>query len=41
MRSKMKYVPLFIVAALACLIFWYFLGFTTKWPAAAHLADAE
>jgi hypothetical protein len=26
MRSKMKYAPLFIVAALACLIFWYFWG---------------
>jgi len=26
MRSKLKYVPLFIVAALACLIFWYFWG---------------
>jgi len=26
MPSKMKYVPLFIVAAVACLIFWYFWG---------------
>jgi hypothetical protein len=26
MRSKMKYVSLFIVAPLACLIFWYFWG---------------
>ncbi len=26
MRVKMKYVPLFIVAALACLVFWYFWG---------------
>jgi len=26
MRSKLKFVPLFIVAALACLIFWYFWG---------------
>jgi hypothetical protein len=26
MRSKIKYVPLFIVAALVCLIFWYFWG---------------
>jgi hypothetical protein len=26
MRSKLKYAPLFIVAALACLIFWYFWG---------------
>jgi len=26
MRSKLKYMPLLIVAALACLIFWYFWG---------------
>jgi hypothetical protein len=26
MRAKMKCVPLFIVAALACLVFWYFSG---------------
>jgi hypothetical protein len=26
MRSKLKYVPLFIVAALTCLVFWYFWG---------------
>ena len=26
MRAKMKYVPWFIVAALACLVFWYFSG---------------
>jgi hypothetical protein len=26
MRSKMKHVPWFIVAALACLIFWYLWG---------------
>lgn len=26
MRVTMKYVPLFIVVALACLVFWYFWG---------------
>jgi len=26
----MKYVPLFIVAALACLVFWYFWGSPPK-----------
>jgi hypothetical protein len=26
MRVKMKYVPLIFVAALACLVFWYFWG---------------
>ncbi|PYX69715.1 MAG: hypothetical protein DMG72_20190 [Acidobacteria bacterium] len=30
MRVKMKYVPLFIVAALACLVFWYFWGSPPK-----------
>jgi len=26
MRVKMRYVPLFVAATLACLVFWYFLG---------------
>ena len=30
MRVKMKYVPLFVVAALACLVFWYFWGSPPK-----------